>query len=125
MKIEISNGELLDKLSILSLKLRHITDEDKLKNIKAETSILTPLCQEFLQNSSVYTLYQELVDVNTKLWDIEDKLREHETKMEFNKKFIEMARLVYITNDRRADIKKQINIITESTIVEEKSYSNY
>lgn len=125
MKIEISNGELLDKVSILKIKLFHISDQDKIKNIDKELAILLPLCQEYLQNSSVYTLYQELVEVNNKLWDIEDKLREHETRMEFNKEFIELARLVYITNDRRADIKKQINIITESNIVEEKSYSNY
>jgi len=125
MLIEISNGELLDKLSILNIKLSKITDPKKLDNIKNEYSYLADLCSSVLKEENITELYAELYDINLSLWTIEDKIRIKEKLSEFDDEFIELARLVYKTNDKRAQIKKQINIDTKSLFVEEKSYERY
>jgi len=125
MMVEISNGELIDKLSILKIKIDNISEENKLKNIRKEFDILNELSNEFLKQTSVLNLFNELLAVNKKLWDIEDSIRHKEKLKEFDEEFVFYARNVYITNDLRADIKRKINDITNSEIVEEKSYERY
>ena len=127
MKIEVSNGELLDKLSILELKTANIADTNKLVNIKKEWDELLPLAEELfeLNGSELQNHYLELASINGKLWDIEDDIRECEKNKYFGSKFVELARSVYITNDKRCEVKREINILTKSGLVEEKSYENY
>ncbi len=125
MMVEISNGELIDKLSILKIKIDNISEENKLKNIRKEFDILNELSNEFLKQTSVLNLFNELLAVNKKLWDIEDSIRHKEKLKEFDEEFVFYARNVYITNDLRAEIKRKINDITNSEIVEEKSYERY
>lgn len=127
MKIEISNGELLDKISILELKMLKIEDEEKLVNIKKEFHTLNPLCVKLFEKfgGELQNHYLELSAINGELWDIEDEIRECEKNKDFGGKFTELARSVYFTNDKRSEVKKIINIITESDLVEEKSYEDY
>ena len=127
MKIEVSNGELLDKISILELKMLKIKDKEKLDNILTEFNSLNPLCVVLFEQfgSKLQKLYLELAKVNSKLWDIEDWIRDCERENRFDKEFIELARSVYITNDERSKLKKEINILTESILTEEKSYKDY
>lgn len=123
MKIEVSIGEIVDKLSILRIKKNNITDPEKLKNIINEYDYLYSVVFNELeiQENDFYNL----VLINEKLWDIEDKLRDRERDKSFDDTFIELARSVYFTNDKRAEIKKEINLKYGSLFVEEKSYSNY
>ena len=127
MKIEVSNGELLDKISILELKMLKIKDKEKLDNILTEFNSLNPLCVVLFEQfgSELQKLYLQLAKVNGKLWDIEDWIRDCESENRFDKEFIELARSVYITNDERYKLKKEINILTESILTEEKSYKDY
>lgn len=127
MKIEVSNGELLDKISILELKLLRIEDEEKLVNIKKEFETLNPLVQELFEryDGQLQNHYLELAKINGQLWDIEDWIRDCEREKRFDKEFVELARSVYINNDKRSEVKKLINIMTESGLVEEKSYKDY
>ena len=127
MKIEVSNGELLDKISILELKMLKIKDKEKLDNILTEFNSLNPLCVVLFEQfgSKLQKLYLQLAKVNGKLWDIEDWIRDCERENRFDKEFIELARSVYITNDKRSKLKKEINILTESILTEEKSYKDY
>lgn len=125
MKVEISVGEVLDKLTILHLKKQYISDKDKLININKEYSLLQETCKDILHDNQVSKLYRNLLEVNELLWQIEDDLRKMERFKKFDVDFIKLARSVYSTNDRRAEIKKQINLITNSTLVEEKSYEQY
>lgn len=127
MKIEVSNGELLDKISILELKLLRIEDEEKLVNIRKEFETLNPLVQELFEkhDGQLQNHYLELAEINGQLWDIEDWIRDCEREKRFDKEFVELARSVYITNDKRSEVKKIINIITGSGLVEEKSYKDY
>ena len=122
MKIEVSIGEVLDKISILAIKLDRIQDADKLKNIQKEFTALTSQI-----SSSMYLdkLYMKLCQVNQKLWNVEDKLRDYERLNNFNEDFINLARSVYKLNDERARIKKEINVKYGSELVEEKSYQEY
>ncbi len=126
MKVEISNGELLDKISILELKLLKIEDKEKLVNIQKEFDELNPLCQELFEkyDGQLQNHYLELANINGLLWDIENWIREAESKKDFGSEFIQLARSVYTTNDRRSNVKKIINTITSSKLVEEKSYNN-
>lgn len=125
MKVEISNGELLDKLSILEIKKAKISDPIKLKNIDTELVILANLSINLLSNKEVAKIFDKLCAVNLKLWEIEDNLRNKEFTHQFDIDFIESARSVYFTNDERSELKRAINNLTESTIIEEKSYANY
>jgi hypothetical protein len=122
MKIEVSNGEILDKITILRLKLEHIHDQEKRANIIREYDFLKEISDEINYPED---LYQELYSVNKALWKIEDDIRNKERNKEFDQEFIELARSVYFTNDKRSEIKKQINLKTESQFVEEKSYEKY
>ena len=127
MKIEISIGELVDKLSILEIKLLNIRDSHKLTNIYKELETLNPYFQDLLEEYgiNIKNLYTKISKINKTLWDIEDHIREKEAKQEFDKEFVELARSVYITNDQRAAVKKEINLLTKSKLIEEKSYSDY
>jgi hypothetical protein len=127
MKVEVSNGELLDKLSILELKLKNIKDNKKLINIKNEHVGLSPLCNNLFDNygNELRSLYFKLSEINAELWKIEDDIRECERNKDFGDEFVRLARAVYFTNDKRSDVKKSINLLTESGFVEEKSYEDY
>ncbi len=127
MKVEVSNGELLDKLSILELKLKNIKDNGKLINIKNEHGGLSPLCNNLFDNygNELRSLYAKLSEINAELWKIEDDIRECERNKDFGDEFVRLARAVYFTNDKRSEVKKSINLLTESGFVEEKSYEDY
>jgi len=124
MIIEVSIGEVIDKLSILEIKKERITDNLKLVNVNSEYEyLLTKLKEEI--NFTPDRRYYRLKEVNEILWDVEDKLREHEKNNHFDDVFIDLARTVYITNDKRSKIKREINIEFGSKFIEEKSYSKY
>ena len=122
MYIEVSTGEVADKISILVIKNEKITDRDKLANVQKELSALVEL---FPAEILIDKLYSQLCHVNIQLWHIEDAIREKERLGEFDEEFIKLARDVYFTNDKRATLKKEINIKYGSDIVEEKSYKPY
>tara|TARA_Y100001938_G_scaffold151060_1_gene245573 strand:- start:2310 stop:2723 length:414 start_codon:yes stop_codon:yes gene_type:complete len=126
-KVDISNGELLDKISILELKLLKIDNKEKLNNIQNEFDTINPLVVDLFETygSDLQIKYLELSKINGQLWDIEDDIRECERNKDFSKKFVELARSVYITNDERSRVKKEINMLTNSNLVEEKSYEDY
>tara|TARA_R110000744_G_scaffold287830_1_gene398930 strand:+ start:863 stop:1237 length:375 start_codon:yes stop_codon:yes gene_type:complete len=123
MQIEVSIGEIVDKLSILQIKLENIADEDKLVNIKKEFNYLYNIVFKDLKMQ--LDDYQRLLNINKQLWDIEDDVRDEERAKRFEERFIELARAVYVTNDKRSNIKKDINIKYGSDFVEEKSYKEY
>ena len=123
MEVEVSIGEIVDKLSILDIKMKNIEDVDKLKNIEKEFNYLNDIVFKKLKIEEVD--YQRLVSINTKLWIIEDDIREKERRKEFDDIFIELARSVYFTNDERSVIKKNINLKYVSDFTEEKSYKKY
>ena len=125
MRVEISIGELLDKLSILYIKKKFISEASKLQNVQNEIDSLEPFALDFFASSEIKKLFDELEHTNLHLWNIEDLIREKEKKKEFDQEFIDLARAVYFTNDERARIKKQINQKTGSNLVEEKSYQDY
>lgn len=125
MKIEVPNGEIVDKLSILKIKLKNIKDEDKLKNVQKEHDILNdalPIIKKDCSPIEFEILFNHLIDINEKLWEVEDKIREKEKVNDFGEEFINLARSVYKLNDIRSGIKKDINILTKSELIEEKSY---
>jgi hypothetical protein len=124
MKIEVSHGEIVDKLTILQIKKENITDNEKLVNINKEYLYLHEIVFSEL-NISHDEDYLKLLEVNKKLWGIEDKIRDKERDKQFDEEFIELARSVYYTNDVRAKIKKEINLKYGSGFVEEKSYNKY
>jgi hypothetical protein len=121
----ISVGELLDKLSILSIKKNRLTNPDKLFQVEKEFSYLHELSEPFLRVKDYFNLYDDLVLVNSKLWDIEDKIRVCEKNKKFDDEFIELARSVYYTNDDRFELKNKINLLSNSEIQEQKSYEDY
>jgi len=123
MKIEVSIGEVVDKLSILQIKTVYITDESKLVNVKKEYDYLHNIV--FNEMKIEVSDFLDLVSVNKRLWEIEDNIRNKELLKEFDDIFIELARAVYITNDERASIKKNINLKYGSLFIEEKSYQPY
>ena len=127
MKVEVSNGELLDKLTILELKLSNISDVQKLTNIQKEHDELNPLAGQLFDSygEELKNLYKQLAEINSELWTIEDDIRECERNKDFGSDFVSLARAVYFTNDRRSEIKKSINLLTGSGFVEEKSYEDY
>jgi hypothetical protein len=123
MEIEVSIGEIVDKLSILRIKKLNITDKDKLNNIIKEYDYLFEIVFNKLKIDSED--FNDLQIINKSLWDIEDKIRDKERQKSFDEEFIELSRSVYIKNDLRSNIKKQINIKYGSSFVEEKSYKEY
>lgn len=125
MNIEVSHGEIVDKLTILQIKKENITDSTKLNNIIKEYDYLLSVVENNLKISTESPEYLELLSINKELWVIEDDIREKERQKEFDEDFIKLARAVYYTNDVRAKIKKEINLKYGSGFVEEKSYSQY
>lgn len=124
--IEISIGELFDRMSILEIKLKKIQDKEKLANIIHEYTELSKQCDDSLfMNGAVSEAYLELMAVNEDLWNVEDKIRIKERDGEFGEEFIGLARAVYIMNDQRAKIKRELNARFSSSIVEEKQYVDY
>ena len=121
MIINVSIGEVVDKITILEIKLENIKDEEKRTNVLTEYNTLNPLIEEL----NVDKFKEDLRYINNKLWDIEDKIREKERDKEFDDEFVELARSVYYTNDIRAQIKRDINVKFESDLIEEKSYESY
>ena len=123
---EISPGELLDKISILEIKLEKVKDKDRQKKIKNEYDILKKVQNSSIEMSDkIKDLYRSVSNVNIKLWDIEDKIRICEQNKDFGKNFIELARGVYFNNDKRAELKNEINEILKSNIREIKQYVDY
>jgi hypothetical protein len=125
MNIEVSHGEIVDKLTILQIKNQNITDPIKLDNIVKEYNYLLSIVENDLGISIESPEYLELLSINNELWVIEDDIREKERQKEFDEDFIKLARAVYYTNDIRAKIKKEINLKYSSGFIEEKSYSQY
>lgn len=125
VKIEVSIGELVDKITILEIKREKIKDQEKLTNINNELSFLTEKLNSLSLSENIFDIKNDLKQVNTMLWEVEDRLREFERDKNFSKEFIEDARSVYKLNDQRFSFKKKINVITNSQIVEEKSYKEY
>jgi len=123
MKIEVSIGEIVDKLSILQIKTSFIKDEEKLNNVKKEYDYLYDIV--FNEMKIKQSDFFNMVSINQELWKIEDDIRNKERDKEFDDEFIRLAREVYITNDKRAEIKKEINKKYNSSFVEEKFYNKY
>jgi len=122
MTINVSVAEALDKLSILEIKLHHITDEAKCENIKKEANYLHKIISTELDYDFSSEEYRSLLEVNGEIWELEEKLRELEEAEDFQIVFVKKARLIYTTNDKRAKIKKEINLKYGSQFIEEKSY---
>lgn len=126
LNVPVSVGEVVDKVTILEIKSDRISDEAKLRNIRAELDQLRPMVSGGVFDSAEVTaLFDGLRAVNGELWDIEDNIRAEEVAGRFGDRFVELARAVYVTNDRRAELKKKINLATGSDLVEEKSYEDY
>jgi len=123
MKVEVSNGEIIDKLTIIQIKLERIKDDAKQANLRKEYDELINDSASIISTED--TLYKSLYGVNCELWDIEDHIRDLERKKDFGDDFIATARAVYIKNDRRSELKREINIRTSSGLMEEKSYEKY
>ena len=123
--IPVSVGELIDKLSILHVKKTKVSNEQKLTFINTEFELLYNMSSYYLNDEEISKLYHKLVEINSKLWDVEDELRVIESTKEFDVNFIELSRKVYYTNDERFSIKNKINELTNSDIREQKDYKNY
>jgi hypothetical protein len=123
MNIEVSNGEIIDKLTIIQIKLERIKDKSKLANLKKEFDVLKKAAVLIIDLND--PLYMALYEVNCELWDIEDHIRDLERNKDFGDDFIQTARSVYFRNDKRSEIKSEINLKTSSGLIEEKSYEKY
>jgi hypothetical protein len=121
----ISLGELVDKISILIIKQKNITDETKLDHVKKELDFLLKTLMNYVQQEEINNYLENLININSKLWNIEDDIRECERKKLFDQSFIDLARSVYFTNDERAKVKNDINKTFGSELVEVKSYEEY
>ena len=121
----ISLGELVDKISILIIKQKNITDETKLDHVKKELDFLQKTLMNYVQQEEINNYLENLININSKLWNIEDDIRECERKKLFDQSFIDLARSVYFTNDERAKVKNDINKTFGSELVEVKSYEEY
>ena len=126
IEVPVAPGELLDKITILKLKAVRIDDPEKRANVTRELALLEEIrAAQVPVTAEVARLEAELHEVNDALWLIEDEIRDHELRSDFGPRFVELARSVYRTNDRRAELKRAINIALGSAIVEEKSYAKY
>jgi len=126
IRIPMSPGELLDKITILEIKSERMTDEAKLANVRRELELLEDTWSRAVTaDDTVTRLRGELKAINEELWEIEDDIRDKERAGEFDERFVELARSVYFTNDKRAAAKKELNLHLGSQIVEEKSYQDY
>lgn len=125
INVPVSVGEMIDKLSILQVKKTKVKNPEKLEYIKKEFELLYNLSAEYLNDMTIENLYHDLVVTNSNLWEIEDRLRVLEKDGKFEGEFIDLARKVYFTNDKRFDLKNQINSLTSSEIREVKEYVDY
>jgi hypothetical protein len=125
IEVPVSWGELVDKITILQIKSDRMSDEKKLVNVRKELALLKEKLGGNAENSDIIRLTGELYAVNTELWDIEDEIRDCENAGNFGEKFVSLARSVYITNDKRSDLKREINVALGSGLIEEKSYQAY
>lgn len=126
IKVPVSFGEVLDKITILEIKSERIEDEVKVRNVRLELDELSATWNEAVKDqSAIAELRKQLKAVNEELWVIEDDIRDEEAEQNFGPRFIELARAVYVTNDKRAALKKDVNLALGSRFVEEKSYQDY
>lgn len=125
INIPVSVGELIDKLSILQIKKTRISDSEKLQHINNEFELLYNLSAEYLNHMLIENLYHELVKINSHLWEIRNRLKILEKNSRFEGEFIDFSRKYYITNDKRFELKNEINSITSSEILEVKEYVDY
>ena len=126
IQVPVSPGEVLDKITILEIKSERISDAGKVANVKRELELLSASWLEAVDvDDTVNRIHAELKTINEALWEIEDDIRDKERAREFDQVFIDLARSVYVTNDQRANAKKELNIYLGSEIVEEKSYQDY
>ena len=126
LRVPVSPGELIDKLTILEIKLERMSDPTKKANVAKEFDVLSEeLAKSVRQSSELTQLHSALKQVNETLWVVEDDIRDCERAQDFGTKFIELARSVYRINDRRAELKKEINLLLNSDLIEEKSYAAY
>ena len=126
IQVPVSPGEVLDKITILEIKSERINNADKVANVRRELELLDGTWRRSVeQDETVKRIHAELKTINEALWEIEDDIRDKERAREFDERFIELARSVYVTNDQRANAKKELNIYLGSEIVEEKSYQDY
>ena len=124
--VPVSAGELLDKIAILRIKRKRIVDPEKVANVKTELSVLEAVATRAIPASpALAVLEADLKSVNEALWQIEDDIREHDARGDFGEGFVRLAQAVYRTNDRRAALKREINRLTGSALVEEKSYHDH
>ena len=124
MKVEVSDGELFDKMVILRIKQERIQNPERVANVTKELELLEATCAQ-ISPAPPQEMIDELKSVNEALWVIEDDIRQKEARQEFDDEFIQLARSVYVTNDQRAEAKRKINLFTESELIEEKSYEDY
>ena len=121
----VSLGELVDKISILHIKNINIKDDEKLKLIREELELLNQTLNKHINNNDIQNYLDSLIEINSKLWTIEDDIRDCERNKKFDQTFIELARSVYFTNDKRSEVKLEINKKFGSKIIEVKSYEEY
>jgi transcriptional regulator of nitric oxide reductase len=126
IKVPVSPGEVLDKITILEIKSERMSDPEKVANVRVELALLKETWADHIRDDEVIRkLHDQLKEINEALWEIEDDIRDKERAKEFDERFIELARAVYFTNDRRSQVKKDLNLHLGSEIVEEKSYQDY
>ena len=126
LQVPVSPGEVLDKITILEIKSERITDSEKVANVRVELALLQQTWRNNIKDSEdIRSLHAQLKKINETLWEIEDDIRDKERAREFDERFIELARAVYVTNDQRSQIKKELNLHLGSEIIEEKSYQDY
>ena len=126
IKVPVSPGEVLDKITILEIKSERMSDPEKVANVRVELALLQATWAENIRDTNIIQgLHAKLKEINEALWEIEDDIRDKERAREFDDRFIELARAVYVTNDRRSKVKKELNLHLGSEIVEEKSYQDY
>jgi transcriptional regulator of nitric oxide reductase len=126
IQVPVSPGEVLDKITILEIKSERMTDPEKVANVRVELVLLQKTwAAAITEDDTIRDLHAQLKEINEALWEIEDDIRDKERAKEFDERFIELARSVYFTNDRRSEVKKKLNLHLGSQIVEEKSYQDY
>jgi transcriptional regulator of nitric oxide reductase len=126
IQVPVSPGEVLDKITILEIKSERMSDPEKVANVRMELALLRETWSKAVAMDDVIReLHTQLKEINEALWEIEDDIRDKERAKEFDQRFIELARNVYFTNDRRSEVKKKLNLHLGSQIIEEKSYRDY
>ena len=124
--VPVSPGEVLDKITILEIKSERMEDPEKVANVRVELKLLQDTWAQAINDDDVIRdLHAQLKEINEALWEIEDDIRDKERVKDFDERFVELARAVYFTNDRRSEVKKKLNLHLGSQIIEEKSYQDY